>query len=865
MICAKEKPRTVVVMAAVGWWCFLVLFSGLQLLQLTPRSPLAHGKFLPAQRTGTKELLYEVEEEGDEATGVFEETCPEKCACDLSHAPSTVSCIDVKLIRFPDNISKEVEHLDLSNNLITELDFSINEFTKLQHLILVRNRISALPKNLSGLVHLRKLDLTGNVVIDIADGLRSISQLSRLKTLYLGGNPLKELDGLKNPTLQYLNVESSGIERLKNTSLSGMPELTHLILTNNPLKEIKDPFSLKLKGLDLSKCQLGVLSSRAFQGFPELIDLRLADNRDLVYSMRYFFCILHSQFNHSFNNFKNFRSETVRHPKLQKLDVSRCNLDRPGLYGFPALTYARLSGNAIYMLPDRIFAKNRELTHLFLDGNHLERLNKSTFANLSKLQVLDLSSNGLKSVPNTAFRENIELQFLNLSDNFMTEFPKLFTSAMSLDLSSNRIQHIEPNSLSAATRLFHLNLSKNLIEEMPSGLDSSNLRSLILRSNRISSLDNVSMSNLPELEKLDLSGKNCVIYYFDNALKLILANFDSDNMLRRDISPEIFFDNPNLRQINLQGNLWHCDCDQLSPSWIYLSRLGTKSESLVCHTPVTVSGDSWKKACSSEWNKVVAIGHKANRKTWGLVLVSLLTLIVCAGTIVSIRHSVHMKRVRSQRAASEREVQERLRLLQMRSAQAREERRDHVEPRIHPMELINPPSYEEAVSMPRLARSLDALNSVNENIRTTNQINQNSVVRMTASSESLRPGKKRRIRRVRKLRSQSEDNLARREQRREERLRRERSTSRMNFRNKDEEEENEENRNNNTQGTESFQTAAPKVKKVGTKTGTSTDDEDSDAPKINGTKRIGKTIIRNLNREPKSGYRPSTDDSESHR
>lgn len=71
------------------------------------------------------------------------------------------------------------------------------------------------------------------------------------------------------------------------------------------------------------------------------------------------------------------------------------------------------------------------------------------------------------------------------------------------------------------------------------------------------------------------------------------------------------------------------------------------------------------------------------------------------------------------------------------------------EPRVH---LREPPSYEEAVQMPRLARSLDV--GLNANDRNSVQM------RFTFSSESLRPKKRKpRRRNHHQNRSQSEDDV----------------------------------------------------------------------------------------------------------
>lgn len=183
------------------------------------------------------------------------------------------------------------------------------------------------------------------------------------------------------------------------------------------------------------------------------------------------------------------------------------------------------------------------------------------------------------------------------------------------------------------------------------------------------------------------------------------------------------------------------------------------------------------------------------------------------------------------------------------------ELREHAsEPRVHPLELISPPTYEEAVTMQRLARSLDALDSVQRDP---------NVGGMTASSESLRTGgKKRRPRR--RLRSQSEDNLqSRREVRREERLRRVREEGRVTNSGGEEEETRSINKSSNRQRLPTPTAARRKsVRRLSQKTGTSTDDEDSDVERRGSeTRKIGRTVIRNLEREPRSGYKPSDGDS----
>lgn len=187
------------------------------------------------------------------------------------------------------------------------------------------------------------------------------------------------------------------------------------------------------------------------------------------------------------------------------------------------------------------------------------------------------------------------------------------------------------------------------------------------------------------------------------------------------------------------------------------------------------------------------------------------------------------------------------------------------EPRIHPLELIGPPSYEEAVQMPRLARSLDNLDEISV---------ETSSMRIMGSADNLRT-KQRRTRKLRK-RIRSEDDLLRREGRRQERIRRERNNSAGNIAGDLPQSGSRRNsRSNSTHRTakqrvvsESMDSGTERVRprpqtpssrnkkrRHTVYDGHSTDDEDSDLQSIPLSRSI---VIRELRKEPKSGYREST-------
>lgn len=207
-----------------------------------------------------------------------------------------------------------------------------------------------------------------------------------------------------------------------------------------------------------------------------------------------------------------FRNTTLIHPKLKKLDVSKCNLDRPGLHGFPSLSQARLSYNLINLLPDRIFAKNRELGFLYLNGNGVENLNASTFEGLVKLQVLDLSENSLRTIHQLSFHENIELKMLNLSYNSLYEFPNITSAITLLDVTSNVIEQINGNFLTNMPKIRSIIMSDNKLETIPDKLMSTSLKNLDLRRNRLVELHNDTFLYLSQLIRVDLSG----MFYFSS-------------------------------------------------------------------------------------------------------------------------------------------------------------------------------------------------------------------------------------------------------------------------------------------------------------------------------------------------------------
>lgn len=190
------------------------------------------------------------------------------------------------------------------------------------------------------------------------------------------------------------------------------------------------------------------------------------------------------------------------------------------------------------------------------------------------------------------------------------------------------------------------------------------------------------------------------------------------------------------------------------------------------------------------------------------------------------------------------------------------------EPRIHPLELIGPPSYEEAVQMPRLARSLDNLDEISV---------ETSSVRVMGSADNIRY-KYRRTRRAKK-RIQSEDDLLRREERRHERIRRERTTSVDNS--ETALSQNQKNsraymaRRARRQSviSDSVESGSGRIRprpqtpnskkrrrRYTVYDGHSTDDEDSDIQPVGSSRSI---VIRELRREPKSGYRESTAEQDS--
>ena len=148
---------------------------------------------------------------------------------------------DVKLSDLPSWLTTArlecLEHLDLSDNRITQIPKGISNLSALKELILTSNKINTLSKDLSRCQKLIKLDLSNNQLSKLP---KWIGQLKNLESLHLLGNTLTFVPDTISllPKLRRLAIEVERQETLPK-GLKQLPNLKVLELklaTESPAK-----------------------------------------------------------------------------------------------------------------------------------------------------------------------------------------------------------------------------------------------------------------------------------------------------------------------------------------------------------------------------------------------------------------------------------------------------------------------------------------------------------------------------------------------------------------------------------------------------------------------------------------------------
>ncbi|XP_037949563.1 nischarin-like [Teleopsis dalmanni] len=131
------------------------------------------------------------------------------------------------------SVWSNITKIDLTCNLLTQIDSSVRTTPNLQELRLEQNRISAI-QNLAEMSHLQVLSLSANLIMECIDWHM---ELGNLVTLNLAQNRLKKLTGLRKLlSLVNLDVSCNQIEDLEEVdNIACLPILENLRLTGNPL------------------------------------------------------------------------------------------------------------------------------------------------------------------------------------------------------------------------------------------------------------------------------------------------------------------------------------------------------------------------------------------------------------------------------------------------------------------------------------------------------------------------------------------------------------------------------------------------------------------------------------------------------
>ncbi|KAJ7330044.1 hypothetical protein JRQ81_016218 [Phrynocephalus forsythii] len=465
---------------------------------------------------------------------------------DLGHNP--ISYIGEEALEMA-----SLKQLFLDNMALQDVSHRAFVKSPLLHTIDLHNNQLRVLQPLTEMVHLRKINLTGNPVLCTCY-MRPFKEWAAKKRVdadvVCAGPVVFRGEHLESLRTRDMKCKDHLLEEKLLPSMATIPR-------GPEVDAVKCPKGCTcLPDAHHTNCVCKNLQSipKGFPGNTQLLDLRQNE--------------FHSIPKGSFPNLSNLTSLHLQNCKIATL--------QPGAFqDLKNLIYLYLSNNNISSLDAAVFKGLTQLTYLYLDHNGFTQMPEGVFRLLPNLLALHLQHNSIRLMSENAMTGMEKLRWLYLTGNCIAQVPpKALTHAKMLEklhLDENSLPEVPTKSLSGLPMLSELKLSKNPIKHIGDGAFLPVARSL-----QHLYLDNLGLEQISAGAFAGLGPRIKNFYLEKNKMNNMpdLRNFTA------------------LEAINLSDVPFLCDC-QLLPLRKWLDKLNLRVGA-TCDAPADVRGQKVK-------------------------------------------------------------------------------------------------------------------------------------------------------------------------------------------------------------------------------------------------------------------------------
>lgn len=447
------------------------------------------------------------------------------------------------------SIVKDLQELDLSNNVLISLAFLKPGVYKLMKLILKKNMINVILNNTFGnFSSLELLDLSYNVIHSIE--CDAFVHLTKLEILLLHNNRLF--------SIQVINIH--GLSALVNFDLS-YTDIGNLTQAAVP--------GLQVTTFNCSHSELSRVHFDAFAEVGHIVILDLSHNSLIAFEV----------------NPKDM--STVNSLYLNNNKIT--SITNASFAGFIELRVLHLQFNNIVNIHPKAFSSLISLRILNLSDNRDLEITGDIISNLRVLVLLTISNN--KKSFNFQHTENTTIEQVDLSLSDIGDLASLYVfnikGVVSLNLSKNMITYIDRKSFKAMPQLRQLDISFNLIKSIEPGsfINTENVAILNLHGNQLTEFQHGVFQGLTGLQKLNLS--NNLIHDFNvNLLHgcIMLQEISFENNLLNNLELRKFLSISVMRKLYLGGN--NISCQDIASYKKYFHDVFYNLNILTSETPI---------------------------------------------------------------------------------------------------------------------------------------------------------------------------------------------------------------------------------------------------------------------------------------